>query len=241
MYPLRNTFSKGERMKKMKVLHIELGGCEGCSISVLRAIPSLSKFIDIKSSYLEKEEFKINENERYDVCIITGPICLNHEEAISLVKLARKISEIIFAFGSCASLGGITLFCRGGQLPKPEHRIFQPINTVIKCDYSMPGCPPPPKALISFFNAIMKNIKPLLDLFKAVAKVRKLSGYDLLDDVVLTGLCIGCGACVLSCPTGALRLIEGRPELIVEKCIRCGTCYVRCPKASQILIRRYLK
>ncbi|NPA98827.1 MAG: hypothetical protein GXO43_05545, partial [Crenarchaeota archaeon] len=37
----------------------------------------------------------------------------------------------------------------------------------------------------------------------------------------------------------ALHMIEGRPDLIVEKCIRCGTCTVRCPRFTQLLIQRY--
>ena len=78
-----------------------------------------------------------------------------------------------------------------------------------------------------------------MDLFKAVSAYSKLSGFDLMDEVVLTGICVGCGACVLSCPTNALHMVDGRPDLIVEKCIRCGTCTVRCPRFTQILIQRY--
>jgi len=86
----------------------------------------------------------------------------------------------------------------------------------------------------------VKESRALLRVFEAAAKARKFSGFDLMDDVVLMGICIGCGACVISCPTGALQMIEKRPELIVEKCIRCGTCYVRCPKASQLMVGRWM-
>ncbi len=222
--------------KRIKVLHIDLGGCEGCSVSILRAITRLDLPCEIHSRYLGGE---YEELQACDLALVTGSVCLDSDHAVQVLKHVRAISREVVAFGSCASLGGITRFCRGGQQPKPSHRVFQPLSSVIKVDFAIPGCPPPPQAIISFLSAYAKGITRTLDLFRLLARVRKLSGYDLIDDVVLAGLCVGCGACELSCPVGAIRLIEGRPEIAIERCIRCGTCYVRCPRAVQILLRRF--
>lgn len=225
----------------MNIAHIDIGGCEGCSVAIIRALKifkniSVSRSIDIhfKNRIIARNEFKI-ENE--DILIVSGAICLNDHEKVEMLKELRNRSKIIVAFGSCASLGGITRYCRGGQQPKPEHMTFQPINSIIKVDYAIPGCPPSPKIFKPFLEAFLDNRELLI--FKAVANIKKLSGFDLMDDVVLQNICVGCGACILSCPNGALQMVSGKPDLIVEKCIRCGTCYIRCPKASQILIRRY--
>ncbi len=219
---------------KLRVLQVDLGGCEGCAVSILRAIPLIKDSVELVSQYLVDEEFPIND--KFDVAFITGSLCINDEEKVEKVKMIRENTRILVAFGSCAAFAGITRFCRGGQEPKPQHRTYQPINHVVEVDYSIPGCPPPPQFVKSFITALQRNAETQLRLFRAVAKVKKLSGFDLLDDVVLPGLCIGCGACELSCPTGAIKLINKRPDLIVEKCIRCGTCYVRCPRGSQILV-----
>ena len=50
------------------------------------------------------------------------------------------------------------------------------------------------------------------------------SGYVAQVD---SGLCIACGVCVESCPTGALA---AHSEAVVEwdKCIGCGICVSRC-------------
>lgn len=46
-------------------------------------------------------------------------------------------------------------------------------------------------------------------------------------------LCIQCGACVRSCATGLLRLVDGRPELGGRiACIACGHCVAACPKKA---------
>ena len=217
---------------KPKVLIYDVGGCEGCPTSILRELNKLMNIADIHSKHLGE----VNIDNNYDIAVITGPLCINVPEKIEIVRKIREKSKILIAYGSCSSVGGITLFSRGGQDPKPEHRTFQPISAVVDVDYSIPGCPPAPTTLVSLINGLKTGKSPLLQIFAAIAKVRKLSGFDLMDEVVLSGLCVGCGACVLSCPTHALQMIEKRSDLIVEKCIRCGTCCSRCPVFTRILI-----
>ncbi len=219
----------------MRITHVDIGGCEGCSFVLIRAMKKLQE-IEFKSRLLGN--FEIEDDE---MVIVSGAVCLNSEK-VDVLKELREKAKILVAFGSCASVGGITRYCRGGQEPKPEHMTFQPINAVVDVDYAIPGCPPSPRMLKPFIDSFISGKQPnYMQIFKAVAKVKKLSGFDLIDDVVLQNICIGCGACILSCPNGALQMVGGKPDLIVEKCIRCGTCYVRCPRASQILVRRYIK
>lgn len=44
--------------------------------------------------------------------------------------------------------------------------------------------------------------------------------------------CIRCGACVETCPNGALSLGEERAQVDTEKCILCGYCSPGCPKMA---------
>ena len=218
----------------IEILIYDIGGCEGCPVSILREYGRLSQKANINSKHLGD----IDIDRKYDVVIITGSVCINDEEVVSTVKKLRSNAKIVIAYGSCASVGNITLFSRGGQEPRPEHRTFQPVSTVIDVDYAIPGCPPAPMGLVSLIDALVSGKGPLLKVFSAIARMKKLSGFDLMDEVVLSGLCIGCGACVMSCPTHALHMIEKRPDLIVEKCIRCGTCCSRCPVFTRILVYR---
>ena len=56
-------------------------------------------------------------------------------------------------------------------------------------------------------------------------------GFDELEkNVVSKGACIGCSACVASCPfKGVLDYAEGKPRLIGE-CKICGICSRVCPR-----------
>lgn len=216
----------------LEILIYDIGGCEGCPVSILKEYPKMVS----KATLYSKHLGDINLDKKYDIAIITGSACINDETVINTLKKIRENAKIVVAYGSCASVGNITLFCRGGQEPRPEHRTFQPISTVINIEYAIPGCPPAPISLITLINSLTTGKGQLLRVFSAISESKKLSGFDLMDEVVLSGLCIGCGACIISCPTHALQMIEKRPDLIVEKCIRCGTCCSRCPVFSRILI-----
>ena len=42
-------------------------------------------------------------------------------------------------------------------------------------------------------------------------------------------ICIGCAHCMNVCPTGALRVRDGKAVLLEERCVDCGECYRACP------------
>lgn len=51
--------------------------------------------------------------------------------------------------------------------------------------------------------------------------------------------CVGCGDCVLNCPSDALKMKENFPELDLENCIRCFCCQELCSKEA-VSIKRPL-
>lgn len=51
----------------------------------------------------------------------------------------------------------------------------------------------------------------------------------LRRQIIATGVCTSCGACVASCEAEALAMVAGRPTL-VGKCTNCGVCLHQCPR-----------
>ena len=52
---------------------------------------------------------------------------------------------------------------------------------------------------------------------------------SLATNVIESGKCVGCGACVVVCPFGCLEYAQGKPNLISE-CKICGICAQVCPR-----------
>ena len=47
--------------------------------------------------------------------------------------------------------------------------------------------------------------------------------------------CVGCGACVDACPTGAISIgDDAKATIDPEKCISCGTCAAICPVGAPV-------
>jgi NAD-dependent dihydropyrimidine dehydrogenase PreA subunit len=44
--------------------------------------------------------------------------------------------------------------------------------------------------------------------------------------------CMGCGACVESCPSGALSVYEGKAQIDARLCNSCGSCVDACPNGA---------
>lgn len=53
------------------------------------------------------------------------------------------------------------------------------------------------------------------------------------------GRCDHCGVCILSCPTGALSLVNGRIVFDAAACTHCDTCLRACPISASPMTHTY--
>ena len=84
-----------------------------------------------------------------------------------------------------------------------------------------------------------QKVKRTFSLAQARLEGSKDSYGKLIREIVNTGVCTHCGACVATCE--ALVWEDGKPKL-VGKCNGCGVCYNQCPRTltlEEALIGKY--
>jgi ferredoxin len=53
--------------------------------------------------------------------------------------------------------------------------------------------------------------------------------------IEITSRCTACGACLATCPEGALRRAPQRPVALASRCTGCGECVEICPRDAIVL------
>ncbi len=85
-----------------------------------------------------------------------------------------------------------------------------------------------------------EKIKRSFGLAQQRLEGSKDSYGKLIREIVNTGVCTHCGACVATCDV--LEWVDNRPKL-VGKCTGCGVCYNQCPRSLTLeedLIGKYI-
>jgi len=82
--------------------------------------------------------------------MVTGPVTRNMREALLRTYNATPDPKWVVAVGGCAADGGIfqgSYACVGG------------IRDVVPVDLHVPGCPPPPTALLKGLLALLEHVE----------------------------------------------------------------------------------
>ena len=214
------------------VAHVQLSSCCGCLISLA---DTYEKLVDILGAidlvYCQTLADAREIPDKCDIIMVEGSVCLDDHHAMEVALEVRKKAKILVALGACSAVGGVTRFCKGGQMPKPVHSSFSALTEVVKCDLAVPGCPPSPEIIEGLIVAALNGDSEFLEPFADYAKNNNSAcGCDVIENVINKSLCMGCGCCAASCVTRAIEMIEGRPVVSSDICIKCGVCGFQCPR-----------
>ena len=225
-------------MKRFAVL--QLSGCSGCEVALLNAEEWIDRF-DLKYLTLVMSAYDVPEVE---VLLVTGGV-RTEEDLYKLRRTVRCADEVI-AVGTCAISGGIANL--GNR--REAHDVFlaneervhlpdllpkcRPVDTVVKVDRYLPGCPPTPQ----LYMAVLEE-SPEMKIAKTVCqecgrkKIREmrpkhLYGFqqgEVLPDVCLVNqgyMCIGTstrGGCIALCTIPGYPCVgcRGPSDAFIEK------------------------
>lgn len=118
--------------RALAIRHVDAGSCNGCELEIHA---SNSPYYN-----LEGLGIKFVASPRHaDLLLVTGPVSRHMEEALLRTYDATPDPKLVVAIGDCGCTGGIF-----GE----SYASCGRVANVIPVDVAVPGCPPPPTAIM---------------------------------------------------------------------------------------------
>lgn len=167
-------------MSKIKLATVWLDGCSGCHMSLLdidEAIAAVARKADlVYGPLVDAQEFP----EGVDVTLVEGAV--SSQDDLKKIQLIRKRSRIVVSLGDCAVTSNVPgmrnaipvkqilehVYLKGAQAQPciPSEGVPAllkgaiPVHDVVKVDVHVPGCPPPPQAILYVVGELLEGRKP---------------------------------------------------------------------------------
>jgi Ni,Fe-hydrogenase III small subunit len=128
--------------RALVIRQVDAGSCNGCELEIHA----------LNNPYYNIEGLGIRfaaSPRHADLLLVTGPVAKNMELALRIAYDAMPDPKLVVAVGDCGANGGVwgkTYATCGG------------VSEIIPVDVAVPGCPPPPAAILQgILTAIAKR------------------------------------------------------------------------------------
>ncbi len=118
--------------RALVIRHVDAGSCNGCEIELTA----------LNNPYYNLEGLGIRfaaSPRHADMLLVTGPVSKHMEQALRIAYDAMPEPRLVVAIGDCGRDGGIW-----GE----SYATCGGVAKVIPVDVVVPGCPPPPAAIL---------------------------------------------------------------------------------------------
>ncbi len=118
--------------RSLHIRQVDAGSCNGCEVEI----------VALNSPVYDLERFGMHfvaSPRHADLLLVTGPVTRNMELALVKTYQATPEPRLVVAVGACGCSGGIF-----GE----NYATRGPVDAVVPVDVYIPGCPPPPRALL---------------------------------------------------------------------------------------------
>src|SRR3982751_3365389 len=125
--------------RSLSIREVDAGSCNGCELEIHA----------LNNAYYDVERFGLRfvaSPRHADVLMVTGPVTKNMRDALERTFLAMPNPKWVVAVGDCARDGG----CFAGS-----YAVVGGVSAVIPVDLHIPGCPPPPLAMLRGLLALL--------------------------------------------------------------------------------------
>ncbi len=130
--------------RALAIRQVDAGSCNGCELEIHA----------LNNPYynLEGLGMRFVASPRHaDLLLVTGPVAKNMERALRIAYEATPDPKLVVAVGECGCTGGVF-----GE----SYASCGKVSNVIPVDVAVPGCPPPPLAIL---EGILTAVSARLD------------------------------------------------------------------------------
>ncbi len=122
----------------VQIRHVDAGSCNGCELEIA------STFGPVYDG--ERYGARLVASPRHaDALMVTGPVTRNMEVALRRTYEAVPRPRLVIALGDCARNCGVFAEAYG---------VTGAVSDVVPVDVEVPGCPPPPEAIVSALRGL---------------------------------------------------------------------------------------
>lgn len=126
--------------RSLAIREVDAGSCNGCELEIHA----------LNNAYYDIERFGLRfvaSPRHADMLLVTGPVTKNMREALERTYNATPNPKWVVAVGDCARDGG----CFAGS-----YAVVGGVAEVLPVDLHIPGCPPPPTAILKGLLALLR-------------------------------------------------------------------------------------
>jgi len=154
--------------------------CEGCQLAVLSCedeLPDMLRALNIvyfREAITEKR-VEPSQREDYDIAFVEGSVTTQKE--ITKLKHIRKKAKTVIALGACSATGGLNCLKNRFPMDFVKKKVYgkyaekykktfetlpvRPIDSIIKVDCYLHGCPISKTEFLSAFTALLMGKTPV--------------------------------------------------------------------------------
>ncbi|WP_248961469.1 NADH-quinone oxidoreductase subunit B family protein [Sphaerisporangium perillae] len=122
----------------VQIRHVDAGSCNGCEVEIASAFGPVYD--------AERYGARLVASPRHaDALLVTGPVTRNMEVALRRSHEAVPEPRLVVALGDCARDCGAFAGAYG---------VVGAVKDVVPVDVEVPGCPPPPEAIVEALRGL---------------------------------------------------------------------------------------
>ena len=127
--------------RSLSIREVDAGSCNGCELEIHA----------LNNAIYDLERFGIRfvaSPRHADVLLVTGPLSLNMQQALSRTYTATPEPKWVVAVGACAINGGVFA---------GSYAVADGIGSAVPVDLKIAGCPPSPEQLLTGLLTLLES------------------------------------------------------------------------------------